>query len=190
MKRVLLLCGLVVALFASCQERKTKKDLEGLLSKEIVVPAGITQVLFGRDTMLIDVAKSPARLLIYTDSLSCSSCRLKHMYEYNDILNLYDELGGGFMPIFVFSPRNGQSTEIRNTLLLYRFDYPVLLDEKGAFPAANSQIPADGRFHTFLLDKNGKVVLVGDPVNNPALWELYKTTITELIKNGGAVPAT
>jgi hypothetical protein len=35
------------------------------------------------------------------------------------------------------------------------------------------------------LDKNGKVAVVGDPLNNPGLWELYKTTITELVKNGG-----
>lgn len=35
---------------------------------------------------------------------------------------------------------------------------------------------------------NGKVVLVGDPVSNPPLWELYKTTITQLIENGGTMP--
>jgi hypothetical protein len=39
-----------------------------------------------------------------------------------------------------------------------------------------------------LLDKNGKVVLVGDPVNNPALWEFCKTTITTLIENDGTMP--
>jgi hypothetical protein len=189
MKRGLLVCLLLaVALFGSCQERKTKKEVEKLLSSEIVISEEIRQVLFGRDTVMVDTGGSPARLVIYTDSLSCSSCRLKYMYEYNDILGLHEEVGNDFMPIFVFSPRVGQSSEIRNTLLLYRFDYPILLDDGGLFPVANPHIPADNRFHTFLIDKNGKVVLVGDPVNNPALWELYKSTITTLIENDGVMP--
>lgn len=188
MKKGLLLLGVCFALLASCRERKTKKDVEKLLSAEIVVPSEIGQVLFGRDTMLVDTGGSPARLVIYTDSLSCSSCRLKYMFEYNDILGLHEELRSEFWPIFVFSPRSGLSAEIRNTLLLYRFDYPILLDDKGRFPAANPHIPADSRFHTFLLDRNGKVVLVGNPVNNPPLWELYKTTINQLIENGGNMP--
>ena len=172
MKRGLLLCVLIVALFTSCQERKTKKQVDKLLSETVVVPSEISQVLFGRDTLLMNVVGSPARLVIYTDSLSCSSCRLKYMYEYNDILSLHEESDGELMPIFVFSPREGQAAEIRNTLLLYRFDYPILLDDKGLFPAANPHIPSDNRFHTFLLDRNGKVVLVGDPLHNPQLWEL------------------
>jgi uncharacterized protein YcfL len=187
MSKVIIITILSV-LLVSCQDRKTKKEIQQLSSEAVAVPSGITQVLFGRDTTLLDVDGSPARLVIYTDSLSCSSCRLKYMFEYNDILGLHEELGGEFMPIFVFSPREGQSAEIRNTLLLYRFDYPILLDDRGMFPAANPHIPADNRFHTFLLDKNGKVVLVGNPVNNPGLWELYKTTITQLIENEGTMP--
>jgi hypothetical protein len=53
------------------------------------------------------------------------------------------------------------------------------------FVKFNPYIPTDPRLHTFLLDRDGKVVLVGDPANNHELWELYKTTITELVENNG-----
>jgi hypothetical protein len=187
MKRWILLSVLLLMMI-SCKEQKFKKQLDRLTSTEIVILPEIGQVLFGRDTVLIDIGRSPtARLVIYTDSLSCSSCRLKYMYEYNDILGLHEELGEKFVPMFVFSPRMGQAPEIRSTLQLYRFDYPILLDEHGLFPRANPQIPTDARLHTFLLDRDGKVVLVGDPVRNPELWELYKKTITELIENDGTL---
>jgi hypothetical protein len=88
------------------------------------------------------------------------------------------------------SPPQAKLDEVLRTLEMVQFDYPVFIDEHGAFPAANPHIPADSRFHTFLLDKNGKVVVVGDPVNNPDLWELYKKTIAELIANGGTLPIT
>ena len=183
MKKGVLAGVLIAALFAGCQEQKTKKQIEKLLSEAIVVPPGIKQVLLGRDTVLVKDGSAAARLVIYTDSLSCSTCRLSFMFEYNDILTLHEESGGKFEPIFIFSPKAGQSDQIRNTLLLNRFDYPILLDEKGLFPAANPHIPTDKEFHTFLLDHNGNIVLTGNPISNPALWELYKEQIRTMIDN-------
>jgi hypothetical protein len=109
------------------------------------------------------------------------------MFEYAEIIDFRKETEG-FLPLFVFSPPCAKIDEVIRTLDVWEFDYPLLLDGSGAFSAANPHIPTDNRFHTFLIDKNGKVVLVGDPVNNPALWELYKTTITTLIENGGTMP--
>jgi len=43
----------------------------------------------------------------------------------------------------------------------------------GSFERLNPHLPKDERFHTFLLDENNKVILVGYPVNNPKLKELY-----------------
>jgi hypothetical protein len=36
--------------------------------------------------------------------------------------------------------------------------------------------------HTFLLDENNKVVLVGSPIRNEMLWELYKELIQSQIE--------
>jgi hypothetical protein len=110
------------------------------------------------------------------------------MVEYSGILNFYEEAGEGFAPIFLFSPPRAKIRETLWAIDMAQLNYPVFIDEWGAFPTANPHIPTDSRFHTFLLDKNGKVVLVGDPVNNPPLWELYKSTITTLIKNDGVMP--
>jgi hypothetical protein len=110
------------------------------------------------------------------------------MYEYSEVLSFHEEAGEGFLSIFLFSPTRAKIGETLMALDVSQFNYPVFIDESGLFPKANPHIPADNRFHTFLLDKNGKVVLVGDPVNNPALWELYKTTITTLIENDGVMP--
>ncbi|CDN33063.1 hypothetical protein BN938_3001 [Mucinivorans hirudinis] len=41
-------------------------------------------------------------------------------------------------------------------------------------------MPDKEQFHYFLLDSNYRVRLVGSPVNNPRMWQLYKTRIAEL----------
>jgi hypothetical protein len=58
---------LAVALFGSCQKQRTKKQVEKLLSAEIVISDGINQVLFGRDAVKVDTGGSPARLVIYIE---------------------------------------------------------------------------------------------------------------------------
>jgi hypothetical protein len=141
-----------------------------------------------KDSLHFDISDKFARFIVYVDSLECSSCRVGRMDEYNEIIDYQDSVGVQYMPIFIFSPPERIVEDLLYQIRISYFDYPILLDENGLFPAANPHIPADSRFHTFLIDKNGRVVLVGDPVNNPQLWELYKTTITTLIENDGVMP--
>ncbi len=172
----------------SCGKQKLLKQLETFTSEEVVVPDGIRQMIGWQDTIILNTDIGLARLIVYVDPVTCSSCRLKLMFEYTDVIDFHEEAGEAFVPLFIFSPPQANVDEVIRTLETTQFNYPVFIDEHQAFPAANPHIPADNRFHTFLIDKNGKVILVGDPVNNPQLWELYKTTITTLIENDGVMP--
>ncbi len=70
------------------------------------------------------------------------------------------------------------------------YDRPNLLlwDSTAAFICSNPVVPQNELYHTFLLDRDDRVVLVGSPVGNPRMWDLYKRTIEKLIENGGRMP--
>jgi len=178
---------LAVGLFACCGVN-LQRQLEEFTAKEIVAPHGMRQMVEGRDSVVLNPTVGAARLVVWADSLDCSTCRVSKMFQYTEIVNYRKEVGETFTPVFVFSPPRAKVDEVLLTIGVTPFDYPVFIDENGLFVAANPHIPSDNQLHTFLLDKNGKVVLVGDPVNNPQLWEMYKKTITELIANGGTLP--
>jgi len=55
--------------------------------------------------------------------------------------------------------------------------YPVCFDEKDDFNRLN-HFPGEMTFQTFLLDKDNKVVAIGNPVHNPKLKELYLKILT------------
>jgi len=185
-KRVLILLGLsIAATFFSCKNHRLQRTLEEFQFSTIAIPEGIKQI--GVCDSLAGANEGLARLVVYVDSLSCSPCAVTQMYKYNEVIDLYEKTKGAFYPLFIFSPSHDGLQETETSLQLYRLNYPILLDDEGMFSAANPHIPADSRFHTFLLDKKGEVILVGDPVKNPDLWELYKTAIAELIENGGAL---
>lgn len=55
--------------------------------------------------------------------------------------------------------------------------YDVWLDSAGQFLKDNPEYAGNRRFSTFLLDSSGKAVLMGDPLFNEALYQLYRQTI-------------
>ena len=57
------------------------------------------------------------------------------------------------------------------------FDRPICIDLDDRLNKLN-KFPADMTFQTFLLDKNNKVTVLGNPVHNTAVKDLYLKQIT------------
>lgn len=84
---------------------------------------------------------------------------------------------------------NGQDTmlfrEEKNLKLVMRTyspDCPIYIDTTGIFRHKNPHIPKNKVFHTFLLDKDNKAVLAGDPLEHPEMRPLYHQAIQQLLK--------
>lgn len=52
------------------------------------------------------------------------------------------------------------------------FHHPIWIDKENMLDKLN-HFPADPTFQTFLLDKDNRVLAVGNPVHNPKVKELY-----------------
>lgn len=181
---VILIACLGLLVLSSCKSQKLYRQLEEFSRKQIVIPEGIPYIdSSGKCTL--DYKSCPTLMVVYIDSIQCATCRMKSMFEYDEIINFSKDSISGFIPVFIFSPSKSHIAEVRRTLEILELNYPSLLDEAGLFSKANPHIPIDNRFHTFLLDRDRNVIIVGDPSRNPILWELYKTTIIELISNDG-----
>lgn len=66
--------------------------------------------------------------------------------------------------------------EVRSTELLIantNFDYPILIDTLGEFERLNPHLPKNQALHTFLLDENNRVILVGNPLRNKKIKEMF-----------------
>ena len=122
-------------------------------------------------------------MVVYYYSISCSPCLISNLLHWSDIVTYSKELAYKFYILFIFDSQKHEQREIY--LKFKELDYPFFMDEEYVFSRLNKNIPKDDKLHTFLLDKNNKVVLVGNPVDNAKLWDLYKKTINELIENGG-----
>ena len=151
----LLLC--VFALFSSCKESEKDKIarlVEEWEGKEILFPTHSIFTIQGKDTVDFSLADADYKVVTYIDSVGCTSCKLQlprwkqFMQEVDSTLNRRDV-----------------------------FTYPVCFDEMDDFNQLN-HFPGEMTFQTFLLDKDNKVVAIGNPVHNPKVKELYLKVLT------------
>ncbi|MBS4809127.1 MAG: hypothetical protein KH071_14815 [Paraprevotella sp.] len=56
---------------------------------------------------------------------------------------------------------------------------PVYLDSLGVLERANPQIPSNPDLHTFLLDEDNNVLLVGNPIWNEKIKEMFWQIVEE-----------
>ena len=167
-----------VWVLASCQESR-EEAMHRLVSewsgKEIKFPARSVFTIQGKDTVDWEFSNADYKVVTYIDSVGCTSCKLQ-LPRWKKLVAEVDSLMNGRVPfLFYFHPKDMK--ELSYLLRRDRFTYPVCFDERDGLNRLN-QFPMDMTFQTFLLDKDNKVVAMGNPVHNPKVKELYLGLIT------------
>lgn len=143
-------------------------------------------VLVQKDSTMDDVSSERTcelSLVVYTDTADCASCVLKNIYKWNELLEKVEKYGNRFEICFIFYPLSEQMDEFYSSMSRLKPSSPVYLDTLGVFEKANPQMPSDIDMHVFLLDADNNVLLVGNPLWNEEIKNLYWKTIEE--KLGG-----
>ena len=165
-------------MLASCQESREEAMLRLVNEwngKEIKFPARSVFTIQGKDTVDLEFGNSDYKVVTYIDSVGCTSCKLQ-LPRWKKLVAEVDSLTNGRVPfLFYFHPKDMK--ELRYLTRRDDFTYPVCFDEKDELNRLN-QFPTDMTFQTFLLDKDNKVVAMGNPVLNPKVKELYLNLVT------------
>lgn len=172
MKLIVLFLG-VVLVFFSCKE--TRKDTVSELfhewsGKQIIFPNHSVFTIQGKDTVDMPYLSSSYTIVIYIDSLGCTSCKLQ-LHKWKNWMK--DLEGNNVSILFYIHPQNKK--ELNYILYRDKFIYPVCIDENDEFNRLN-HFSSNISFQTFLLDKDNKVVAIGNPVHNPKV-KLYLNII-------------
>lgn len=112
-------------------------------------------------------------LIVYSDSLECMSCMTNKLHGWDKLINYVDSASKNVDFIFVFSPMKQELNNLKVALEMQRFRYPVYIDINHDFSMNNSFIPDESLYHTFLVDKDFKIRIVGDPRRNSQLMDMF-----------------
>ena len=193
MKNLNLYILLVLTIFFSCQDKQKeeKKQIAQLVNewqgKQIVFPENLIFTRYLTDTTDFQIPQSDYKVLIYVDSIGCTSCKLQ-LHKWKQLIEYTDSATQGKVPfLFFFHPKDAK--EIRYLLKRDGFNRPVCIDMDDWLNKLN-KFPADMTFQTFLLDKDNKVAVLGNPINNTAVKDLYLKQITGKDNPNKDIPKT
>ena len=167
-------CYFLLFLFlCACSESREEavyRLVKEWTGKEINFPERSVFTVQGKDTVDFTFQDVDYKVLVYVDSVGCTSCKLQLDSWKKVIKEMTEETGKDIPFLFYFHPKDMK--ELRYLTRRDNFTYPVCFDEKDELNALN-RFPSDMTFQTFLLDEENRVVSVGNPVHNPKVKELY-----------------
>ena len=110
------------------------------------------------------------KIIITVDSTKeCTACEMELRNWYIQKEDLC--VRGLDLPIVFILQQEQIDFELDS--MIHDLGFHCLLDPKGTFVDTNQLLVGYKTMHTFLLDRENQVVLVGSPIGNPKMWELY-----------------
>ena len=175
----------------SCSRRNTtKKKIEEMIKswqeKEIIFPEGLIFTKHGKDTVKYNIPVSNYKIIMYVDSVGCTECKLQ-LHKWKEFMAEVDSLTNGAVPIlFFFYPKDLR--EISFLLKRDSINIPVCIDKQNRMNRIN-HFPSHQMYQCFLLDKENKVICIGNPVHNRKIRDIYLSTISSGKYNPSVQPS-
>ena len=165
----------IAILLLSCKESKQNR-IARLVNewngKIIQFPDSMCLTSYRNDTAIVKYIReqTPYTILNYVDTIGCVSCRLQ-LPRWKTMMEELDSLYPNKVTcLMVFNPQGKRKLikHLRNN----QFNYFVYIDEMDTLNRMNKFLNEED-FGTFLLDKNDKIVAIGNPVLKPRVRDLY-----------------
>ncbi len=168
----------------SCYNRKNieAEIAEFTNSKVIFEPQKMVTQIHGKDTVY-NYRNDKLKLIVFFDKETCTSCVIDGLYDWNDFIADFKKNERYLKVFFIFAP---PPNEMRNISISFKnsiIDYPIFIDTAGIFKKRNLHLPKEKVLHTFLLNKNNEVILIGNPLYNKKINQMFKEIVEEKLGN-------
>jgi len=171
----LLIC---VSLAIGCEERRSKvsESVDEMMGKQVDLSLEKMDCV----QSVVDSGNSHPcnenyKLVVYMDSTVCSPCVISSLYEWNGIMKEMENVDF----IFIVSPQPDQREASYLSVSSCGLLNVVYMDAGNLFHKNNSFLPKEEEFHTFLINNDNEIVIVGSPLKNPKIKNLMEQYILE-----------
>ena len=173
-------CSFITA--CESNKSKIKKTMEQMQSAQIVIPYDKLDC-WTSDSLkeILPWKNAKLKLVHYVDSAQCSSCYLVKKQALEPLIKMEEESNNQFCNLFIVQP-GGKSRNWK--MLTDNFKHKstpatLFIDSLNVFMEVNPNIPSESMYHTFLLDDNNKVILVGNPMLNKQIEDMMLSIVEE-----------
>jgi hypothetical protein len=176
-KQLIMIILSTVFVILSCKNKDTitKTIFNEWIGKTIIFPDENSLDIIKIKDDTIENEHKNYKIFVYIDSVDCIKCKLQ-LHLWNAFIEKYKDKTDF---LFYFYSKNKEN--LLSLLKSEQFRYKIYIDSANNINKLNN-FHNDIMFHCFLLDKNNKVLLIGNPVYNKKIWELYQNILTGKIE--------
>lgn len=175
MKKFSLFCILLIVFvcFSCNKANRITREIKEMIGRNIVFPSGY-KLHCCNDSLWEQSSLCDIKIVTYVDNLPCTECGLRTMHDWIDDIKTIDNDVSYILVVQTEEPK-----DLFGMLDSIQLEAPFLFYPTDTFRLVNS-LDVLARNKTFLLNKENKIVLVGEPFGNEKLTQLYKKTIASL----------
>ena len=148
--------------------------LNKMYNQKIVFNQSLQSKIMGKDTTC-NIHEDTPKIVVYFDSNGCTPCRIK-LNEWKEFMQKINIVNRDIQFIFIFATK--KIVELNKEIILNDFSYPIYFDYTNSFEKIN-KLPREHKYHTFMLNNENKIILVGNPVLNNKIEKLYLREINK-----------
>ena len=176
-KNNLLVLTIFVICFISCNSNGIEQDLKSWYNSVVHVP--MDSMVYLSNKPYDFYTKAEFIYVIYVDSTSCSDCAIKHLSDWS-VFDASEKYGNERLKyFFVIAPKPNQYKHILDVVRGDTcFNEFTFVDTLNIFERKNPNLPKNKLLHTFLINKEGRVMLVGNPITNPKIGSMLSEIIS------------
>lgn len=175
---------LIFALFSSgCARYSMERQLEKVMGSEVRFTDRLERISADSTEQPAGPMK-PIKLLQYSNSDECLPCAIAKLGDRLRFQGLLDE-DSDFELLVVHSYPAEQYAAEREKIMGIGEDWSVYFDPDYQFYDRNREILEHDYCHTLLLDRNNRVVMIGNPIASVTMWDLFKKIMENLQAHDG-----
>ena len=174
MKRCVML--FIVITFLSCgNDDKIANEIRELHGRTIVFDKRECTRCYLSEISLDSLLSSDAKFVSYVDEFSCTVCAIDMLRKWTQC---FDSIHSDVPYLVVCRVDESRIEDVYSELKNCELSCSILLLSSSNFMKRNNlDVMAYNR--TFLLDRNNRIKVVGEPFNNVALRRLYRNVISK-----------
>ncbi|GHT23628.1 hypothetical protein FACS189430_07200 [Bacteroidia bacterium] len=157
------------------------KEKDEYLNKQIYLPEFSALTIINitdsasYNSYYSQVKNAQYKIVFFLDSANCLDCDF-NIFEWKQRIRELFKKNLDVSCIFLLNAE--YSNEIMQMIDKSNFKYPLAFENTKYFKQKN-KLFSNSKSATFLLDKDNKIVLIGNPINNEMMWELYLKAIAK-----------
>lgn len=174
MYKLLYILSSVLFVFCACNNNRVENEIRNLFGRQITFPTGYVSLSY-HDSLSVDsLLTKDIKMVSYIDDLPCTSCGVRMLRSWaEEVKEIDPEVA------YVIVVQTQEKDVLFENFDSMRLSCPLMYYDTPVFGEVN-KLDVLARNKTFLLNRENRIVLVGEPFNNEKLFHLYRKTIASL----------